>query len=182
MRFVVFVICSLIGFAIGNYLLTGAAAAFVSVMVSYHLYLAYLIATTVKKTGISLPLGQTAVTHLAFLIVLVALPYLRHYIPFFSIVKLFVPALAPFEAKWLFSDEKSSKREDDGKVVALPQPAEDLLKTATGEDHEAFLEYMRHPERRFRKHGRGIREEYALWLADRASKKTVAQKQTVTVD
>lgn len=170
MRYIVFVVCSLISYAIGHYLLTGAAAAFVSVIVSYHLYLIFLVATAEKKSGISLPIVHTAVTHLAFLIVVVGLPYLRQHIPFFGIVKLFIPALAPFEADWLFSSDNRYKREEE---VALSSPAEELVNAATGEDYEAFLEYMRHPNRRFRKRGRRIREEYALWLADRARKRPV---------
>lgn len=181
MRYIVFVVCSLVGFVIGHYLLTGAAAAFVSVIVSYHLFLAYLVVTAEKEAGVSLPVGQTAATHLAFLVVVVGVPYLRQYIPFFSIVQLFIPALAPFEANWLFTSTKSG-HEEDGQRVALSQPAEQLLKSSTGEDHEAFLEYMRRPDRRFRKHGRAIREEYALWLEDRARKKPVAASETATAD
>ncbi len=168
MKFIVFLFCSLIGFAIGNYLLTGAAAAYVSVIVSYHLYLIFLIATAAKKTGLSLPIGQTTITHLAFLALVVSLPYLRHDIPFFSIVKLFVPALAPFEAKWLFGKEK---HEDDSQKIPLSLPAEQLLKAATAEDDEAFLEYMRRPNRHFQRRAKGIREEYALWLEDRTKKR-----------
>jgi hypothetical protein len=182
MRFVVFLICSTIGFVIGHYLLTGAAAAYVSVIVSYHLYLAYLVVTTVYKAGISLPVGQTTMTHLAFLFLVISLPYLRQHIPFFSIVTLFVPALAPFEANWLFNREKNSMREEDWQDNALSQPAEQLLRAATAEDHEAFLAYMRRPDRAFRKHGHGVREEYALWLEDRGKKKPIGASETASGD
>ena len=182
MRYIAFLISSLIGFVIGHYLLTGAVGAFVSVIVSYHLYLGYFVITAEKETGISLPIGHTAVTHLAFLTVVIGLPYLREHIPYFGILQLLIPGLAPFEANWLFSSEKSSTRGGERRAIDPSSPSEQLMNAATGEDYDAFLKYMRNPHRSFRKNGRGIREEYALWLADRARKKPVAASGTPTAD
>jgi hypothetical protein len=182
MRYIAFLISSLVGFVIGHYLLPGAAGAFVSVIVSYHLYMAYFVVTAEKKAGISLPIGQTTITHLAFLMVVVGLPYLRQHIPYFSIAQLLIPGLAPFEAGLLFGKEKDSMREEQNQESALSIPAEQLMNSATSEDYDAFLQYMRHPHRSFQKNGRALREEYALWLADRASKKPVAASRTALVD
>jgi hypothetical protein len=171
LRYIVFVICSLIGFVIGHYLLAGATAAYLSSIVSYHLYLGFLVATAKKKAGFSMPVWQTIVTHLAFLSAVIGLPYLRDQIPFFRIVSIFIPALAPFEAGWLFSKERENRWDEAPQQSKLDPPAEQLLNDATPEDHESFLKYMQQSNRKFRKPGLAIRDEFALWLADRARKK-----------
>jgi len=180
MRTIAFLLCSLVGYVIGHYLLTGTAAAFTSSIISYHLYLGILIFLNEKKSGVSMKPMQAIPTHIAFLAIVVGLPFLRAQIPFFSIVSLFIPALAPFEVEWLFS--KGAKEATPVvRKEAQQIPLEDLLNAATGQDHAEFLEYMKGNNRAFRKSGRGIREEYGFWLADRASRKAAAvQFQDVT--
>jgi hypothetical protein len=85
---------------------TGALAAYLSVLISYHLYLGFLVMVQEKETGFALPIAHTVVSHLACLAVVVGIAFGRHYIPFFGIVRLFIPALAPFEVNWLFSGSK----------------------------------------------------------------------------
>lgn len=165
-----FVICSLVGYLIGHFLLDGAAAAYASFIVSYHLYLVIVVVLNDKKAGLSMSPVEAVFTHMAFLTLVVGLPYLRAHIPFFGIVTLLVPALAPFEADWLFS--KGAKSETSAKKEIHHIPIEKLLQEATGQDHAEFLEYMKLPGRKFSKSGRGVREEYAYWLADRAAKKS----------
>ena len=143
MRVVAFLLSSLIGFLIGHYLLTGAVAAYTSVLVSNHLYLGFLIIVSDHKTGISLPIGFTILTHLAFLLVAVGLPYLREHIPFFSAVGLLVPALAPFEANWLFRSETTRSSKVHRKQQAKHASRQELLNASTPEDYESFMEYMK---------------------------------------
>jgi hypothetical protein len=189
-RFAGFLVCSLIGFVIGNYLLTGAAAAYASILISYHLYLAFLIVLAPRKAVIALPIGQTILTHAAFLAVVVALPFLRHSIPFFGIIRLFIPALAPFEVKWLFSGEKvpekpvaeiaktiqADPKKKKGETISI----EDLINAASAEDHEHFLAYLRQPRRAFSSPGRSVREEYGYWLADRARRRAAQAAMTAS--
>jgi hypothetical protein len=180
-RYVGFVVCSLIGFVIGYFLLTGAAAAYTSVLVSYHLYLLLLILLSDQKRTVALPVGQTFMTHLAFLGVLVGMPFLRDHIPFFGIIRLLVPALAPFEVKWLFSTDKVPEKPSTEAVRTVPADPkkkkgetysiDDLINAASAQDHEMFLAYMRQPNRTFSRPGRGIREEYGYWLVDLAKKR-----------
>ncbi|HTW79871.1 MAG TPA: hypothetical protein VME23_10050 [Terracidiphilus sp.] len=181
-RYAGFVVCSLIGFVIGHYLLTGAAAAYTSVLVSYHLYLLLLILLSDQKRTVALPVGQTFMTHLAFLGVLIGMPFLRAYIPFFGIIRLLVPALAPFEVKWLFSTDKVPEKSSTETVRTIPADpkkkkgetysVDDLINAASAQDHEMFLAYMRQPNRTFSRPGRGIREEYGYWLVDLAKKRS----------
>ena len=171
MRSIAFLFCSLVGYILGHLLLSGAVAAYTSSMVSYHLYLGILIFFNAKKAGVSLKPMEATFTHLAFLAVVVGLPYMRAQIPFFSVVSFFVPALAPFEVEWLFS--KGSKEHTPAVRKETQQvPVEDLIDKATSEDHADFLEYMKQPNRVFRKHGRSVRDEFAYWLADRAFQKS----------
>jgi hypothetical protein len=115
MKKVVFVACSGIGYLIGHYFGQGATAVYASIMISYHLYLAFLLITAEKEVGFSLPIVQTILTHVACVGMVVLIPVARHFIPFFGIVRLFIPAIAPFEADWLFSGGKK-------KAVAQPEP------------------------------------------------------------
>ncbi|MFZ0305327.1 MAG: hypothetical protein WAL75_21740 [Terracidiphilus sp.] len=183
-RYAGFLVCSLIGYVIGNYLLSGAAAAYASVLISYHLYLVILIVISPQRARVSMPIGQTILTHSAFLAVLIGMPFLRHVIPFFGIIRLFVPALAPFEVKWLFSEDKAARKPTTGSVTAIradPKSkksetlsVDDLINAATADEHELFLAYMRQPRRVFSQPGRSVREEYGYWLADRSRRRAAA--------
>jgi hypothetical protein len=164
MKIFAYVVSALIGFAIGHYLLAGAAAAYTSILISYHLYLVYLIVSAEHEKGFSLPIGQTIVTHAAFLALLIGLPYMREHIPFFGLVALLVPSLAPFETMWLFSGQGQTFNGDDEQ-----KPRERILATAA--DHQEFLVYLRGSNRRFSKPGRTVDDEFKAWHADRIKRR-----------
>ncbi len=168
MKFVAYVVSALIGFAIGHYLLEGAPAAYASILISYHLFLAYLVVGASHEKGLSMPLGMTLLTHLAFLALLVGMAYARTHIPFFSLIRWLVPGLAAFETKWLFSGQ-------DRIVKPAVEEEPHAPVEGTAEDHEAFREHMRQPERPFRKSGRSIEEEFKFWLADRYKKRALVE-------
>lgn len=105
-----FVVCSLIGYLLGRYLPQGAWSAYAPILISYHLYLAWLVITADQKTGFSMPVPHTILTHAAFLAALVGLAFGRHYVPFFGLIRIFVPSLAPFECKMLFSGQIMRKQ------------------------------------------------------------------------
>lgn len=162
-----YIVSALIGFAIGHYLLSGAAAAFASILISYHLYLGFLILSAQHEKGFSLPVGQTILTHMAFLVVVIGLPYLREQIPFFYVLKWLVPALAPFETQWLFSGQgKTARKVVEQKPVNVAE--------ATAADHQAFLTYLRGGHRAFRKPGASVDDEFKAWLTDRVRKRAAA--------
>jgi hypothetical protein len=165
MAFLAYVVASAIGYALGNYLLDGPAAAYASILVSYHLFLGFLIFAADQKKGFSMPIMQTIFTHSAFLALLIGLAYSRTHIPFFGLISLLVPGLAPFETKWLFSaDEKVTKNNEEGEEAAMHE--------ASAEEHEAFRQYLTQKERPFRKPGLTLNQEFNLWIKDRAEKKT----------
>lgn len=167
MKIFAYIISSLIGLVIGHYLPQGAIAALAYTLISYHLYLGYLVLTAKSEKGFSLPVGQTILTHTAFLLVLIGLPYMREQIPFFSLISLLVPSLAPFETKWLFSGQGKAKRK-----VEEEKPVDTA--SATAEDHQEFVVYLRNGRRPFRRPGATVDDEFGAWLADRAKKKAVS--------
>ncbi len=167
MVLVAYLISSLIGFAIGHYFLEGAVAAYASILISYHLFLIYLIVSAEHEKGLSLPIFSTILTHLAFLALVVGIAWGRAHIPFFGVIRWLIPALAPFETKWLFSGK--------GKAVQTVQETPHDMATATIEEHEAFREHLHQKERPFRKPGLSLDEEFKLWMADRVKKRAEAE-------
>lgn len=164
MKIFAYILSSLIGFAIGHYLPEGVAAALAYTLISYHLYLLYLVMRSKSEKGFSLPVSQTILTHMAFLVVLVGLPYMREQIPFFSLISLLVPGLAPFETKWLFSGQGQAISK-----IGEEKPVD--TSSATAEDHQEFVVYLRNGRRVFRRPGATVDDEFGAWLADRAKKR-----------
>ena len=54
-----FIISSLIGFVVARYLFEGAWAAYAYILISYHLFLVWLVITAEHETGFSLPILST---------------------------------------------------------------------------------------------------------------------------
>jgi hypothetical protein len=177
-----------LGLLLSRILPDTALATFTYILVSYHLVLAFKVFTADKKAGMSLPLGQTILTHLACLGLLIGLAVARHQIPFFGIIRYFIPGLAPFEASWLFNGEKK-KVEASSEATAFTQSASEtaaapvaasLYSTSTGDDYEEFRLHLSSGKRPFRKPGISIREEYELWLAHRAKTRAATSSTTQT--
>ena len=165
MKYAVGMICAVAGALIGHYFFDGAVAAYASLLISYHFFLAIFVFTSSQEKGLSMPLGMTLLTHAAVLGLLAGLAYGREQIPFFGIVRWCIPELAPFEVNWLFSGK--------GKIVTKPE-APQAIPDATAQDQEGFREYLTQKERPFRKPGILISDEFKLWLADRHLKKAAA--------
>jgi hypothetical protein len=192
MKQFVFLVCSLIGFLLAHYLPEGAWSAYAPILISYHLYLAFLVFTAENRAGFSMPVFSTILTHSAFLALLVGLAVGRHYVPFFGLIRIFIPALAPFESTWLFSGgmpkkqvpqetiaaptAASANQDQSTTVVSAPPEAE-----YTADEHTAWIRYLTHPRRAFRKPGLSVADEFKLWQAARAQYRAIlAQNQSST--
>jgi len=77
--FVAFAVSVAIGFFVGTFFPVGPTAIYVGILVSYHLFLAWLVFIRTanqdagdKKAGISLPIGHTVLTHAACLAMILA--------------------------------------------------------------------------------------------------------------
>jgi len=155
----VFLLCSAIGYFVGQYV-PEPFGAYLRILVPYHLFLLYLVFLENDKAGMSMPMGQTIVTHLACLALLVGIAMGRRYVPFFGLIGLFVPALAPFEAEWLFSGG-AKKVEENTEPVVQVNAAE------TADEYAEFMKYMSGSKREFKRLGQSPKDEYNLWRAAR---------------
>ena len=98
-------------------------------------------------------------------------------IPFFGLIRYFIPALAPFECTWLFSANPAKLQEEKRKKeVSIPPEekaaAANAIATATGEDHEAWTQYLAHRDPRLRKPGMTVKEEYEQWMVARIKRRS----------
>jgi hypothetical protein len=165
----VFLVCSGIGYLLGHYLPVGAWSAYVSILVSYHLFLGWLVFTAEHKAGFSLPVFSTILTHSAFLAILIGLAFGRESVPLFGLIRIFIPGLAPFESTWLFSGGRKSKEVPPEPIAIQPDASAADAPVADAqfnvEDYDAWLRYLAQPHRTFRKPGVSVQAEYALWNA-----------------
>jgi hypothetical protein len=96
---------------------------FIYLLVSYHLFLAWLLITGEKKPGFSFKLLPAILTHLVCLALVIGLGAARSYIPFFAIVRYAVAAIAVLERRQLFKTVGSSLTPEALGSIALA-PAE----------------------------------------------------------
>ena len=196
MRFAIFALCSGIGYLLGHYL-PEPWASYVSILVSYHLFLGFLLITAEHEPGFSFPpILSMVLTHAACLALLIGLAMGRRYVPILGLVRIFVPGLAPFECEWLFSAGKKKKpasvdkigSEADAKAddadakadgsaaagtpaTAANPPAPTPESAYTFDDHDDWLRYLGQTNRPFRKPGLSVGDEFKLWHAARAQKR-----------
>jgi hypothetical protein len=165
---VAFVFAGLLGYLAGRLVPLGWWSIYVSILVSYHLFLAWLVLTAEHDAGLSLPIVSTIVTHLAFMILVVTLGLARHVSPLFSYLRYAIAALAIFERGWLFQANPVKPKEPE---VVVPTPKFQ----STAEDEEAWLRYVAQQKPGSRKTGASLRAEYEQWmLARTASRSGVA--------
>jgi hypothetical protein len=162
MKGIVAILCTVAGYVLAQYIPAGPLSIYAPLLISYHLLLAFTIVTAVQDKGVSLPIGSTVLYHVAFLVLLIVSAEARTMIPFFSIVRYFIPNLALVEAAMLFSGKGKKKQ---GRVEVHEQ---DAASNSTAEDYEEFILYMRSGHRPFAKAGRSVRDEFNSWLAHRA--------------
>ncbi len=164
---VAFVLCSIVGYFLASLLPPGAMAIYTSILVSYHLFLAWLVIDHDHKAGISLPIASTLLTHGAcvFLVVLYAMG--RHYIPFFGVLRYSVVGLAIFERNWLFSAPTTVSQP---KVEPKPKPVVD----STGDDYQAWLNLLAARKPDMRRPGASLQAEYEQFVQARARNRVAA--------
>jgi hypothetical protein len=155
-----------------------------AILISYHLFLVFLVITAEQKTGFSLPIVHTILSHLACLALVISVPVLRHQIPFFGLVRYFIPALAPFECDWLFSGGKAKKEEPiTVKAAEAAATTASASASATADDYEEWLRYLKVRNPLSVKHGMTIKDEYEQWMVARVkSRPPAASVEVVAAD
>jgi hypothetical protein len=156
----VFMLACALGWLASSFMPPGAWAVYTSILVAYHLFLVWLVITAEGETGISLPIGSTILTHLAYLAIIFPLGMSRHFVPFFGIVRYGIAGLAIFERGWLFS----------GKIrKPKVQEAQDTTPKVTGtaKEYEEWLKYLAQRKQTARAPGSSLKAEYEEWLLAR---------------
>lgn len=127
-----FVVCNLVGFGVASLLPPGLAAFLVSMLLSYHLFLAWLLVSADRPAGFSLPIVPSALMHLGCVSAVVGLPFARHVIPFFFVFRFGVIFIAKFESGWLFDAARNqSNAAAEAPQFAVAAPVSTMMPAAT---------------------------------------------------
>jgi hypothetical protein len=168
-----FFAATLLGYLAGAIVPAGSWSIYVSILVSYHLFLAWLVFSTEQKTGASLPIASTIVTHLACLAVVIPLGMGRRHIPYFGVFRYAIASLAIFERGWLFSGKT-------GEPKSEPAPIPAAVITATADDFQEWQRYLAQQKPGSRKPGTSIKAEYEQWLLARSQNRLTEPPATTT--
>jgi hypothetical protein len=152
-----FLVAAGIGFLSGLVLPPAPWEAYVPILVTYHLFLAWLILTEDRETGLAMPIVSTILTHLACMAVVTSFVSGRHFIPYFDLIQFGIAGLAIFECGWLFV--KSEKK----KVVQAA-----AVPMSSSADYQEWLSELAKRRSSPAAHGASLKVEYEKWLLTRA--------------
>jgi len=170
--FAAFVISGLAGFFAGTLVSDANWSVYVSILVSYHLFLAWLVFNQSGRAGLSMPLWMTVLTHAACMVVALGPAVMaEHSALGFGIFRYGIAALAIFETGWLFSKEEHKPLLDE---ITGPEPVAPGIR-ATAEDEIAWLHYLQHRRPGMTRHGTTIRQERDDWMRARVKARTAAE-------
>jgi hypothetical protein len=155
----VFVLADILGYVAGTWAPPGPWPVLISILVSYHLFLLWLVFNSERRAAVALPVGSTIATHLACLALIVPLGVARLIIPFFGIFRFLIAAFAVFERGWLFSGT-AVEREPE-KVPEAP------VIQSSPEDFAAWQSYLAQQKPSARPQGASIKTEYERWVRAR---------------
>ena len=208
--FAAFAAAVLISYFAGTFAPVGSAASlYITVLLSYHLFLAWLVFFSSnslgddnrKQAAISLPIGQTLLTHAACLAVILgpvatAVHALPHYsqaqapmtMADMAAIRLkfrlaealcgLAAGLAIYERRWLFSAEGAQFPPKPGDApVAAPSP---VLQAASGDDFAEWQHYLAQRKPGTRKPGTSLKAEYEQWLLARQQTRQAALTDTTS--
>ena len=174
---VAFVFCTLLGYIASSFLPEGAWFIFAYVLITYHLFLVWLVMTAEYETGFTPPIGLTILTHPICLILVVFLGIELRHIPYFGLIRYVVPALGVFEIKWLFSRGKKKNEvavSSEKAGAAAVTRAAAVSAAATVDDYQYWLRYLAQPNRPPRVPGMSVQDEYKQWILVRAKNRLAA--------
>jgi hypothetical protein len=175
MHFLAFIFDGFDASQFADLLPSSAFTTYAYVIGGYHLVLILAIVFKNKQRGFSMSLGSTLITHLAFLTIVVGMAVAREYIPFFSIIRFFIPGIAPFEANWLFSGGKKQASSISAAEPAEGTPAAEAATAANADDYEEFLKLLYLNKRPHRRPGSSLKEEFERWRVARAKEQAKAR-------
>jgi hypothetical protein len=181
-----YLICNILGLLVFFWLMPNIyLATMVSVFLSFHLFLAWLVISADHETGFSLPLVSSIVTHIAFLVVvylcsalLLALPGAMRVLPIYLwfflrpiriILGFGAPGMAIYERYWLFSGGATKKEVPlTAEQAAVAAETAAVADAATANDYDEWLQHVKRQKPPFPKPGSSLKAEYERWLLARA--------------
>ena len=171
--FAAFLVAAGLGYVVGSMIQDPDWSVYMSIIVSYHLFLAWLVMNSSGKSALSMPLPMTLLTHAACMIVALGPAVVGdHRSPVFSLFRYSIAALAIFERGWLFSGEQKKPTMDEAEG-AMPA----LSVRPTAEDELAWLEHLAKRRPGMTKPGVTLRQEHEAWLRARHEKRAREQAQ-----
>jgi hypothetical protein len=102
------IVAGAIGYAAGLLAPTGWWSILTSMLISYHVFLGWLVLTAKNKLEVVRPISYAAMIHVACLVVIVSLGSGRIIVPHFDLVCCGVAVMAYFERDWLFQAPKTT--------------------------------------------------------------------------
>lgn len=100
----------LVGYFVGRLIPNANWAVQAYMLVSYHLFLAYLLVARGKQDKHPIPIAGGVAVHLVFLALIVCLGVFRVHIPYFRLIRYAIAGLAIFERWFLFSANSDPAR------------------------------------------------------------------------
>ena len=158
-----FILSALLGYLAASFLPEGAWASYTFILLSYHLFLTWLVIDADRKRGVALPILPAILTHLACLALIVTVGMGRNSIPFYAFLRFGIAGLALFERDWIFSVGR--KVEEEYPATA---PVSAVVAEASADDHDAWLQHLAQRNPLSRKPGMSIQDEYQEFLAARS--------------
>jgi hypothetical protein len=158
-----FTVACILGFFAGRVVPAGAWSNNVTILVSYHLFFAWLLVSAEKKTGIFPPITSIIVTHLACIAIVLPLAIGGRRLRFFSVFRYGIASLALFERGWLFSGKTGEPKREQ-----IPTPTPAVVVASTADDFQEWQRYLAQQKPGSRKMGSSLKTEYEQWLLARA--------------
>jgi hypothetical protein len=181
-------VCDILGLLAGWLFWPNRVFAFSAYMlVSYHLFLAWLLLTSDRKVGLSMHIVPTVLTHLACMLAacfcfMLAVSMGHGGLVFWSVFRMIryglfvcIPGLAAFERFWLFSG-RAQKKEIPAPVVdpAAAAAIAAAHAAATGDDYEAWQQHLAQRSPLSRKPGTTLKDEYEQFMVARVKSRAAA--------
>lgn len=150
------------GYVIATLLPAGPWSIYIFLMVSFHIFLAWLVLNAYHEEGFSQPIPMAILIHVGFLAIMIAFGYIYQDASVLKIVRFSVASLAIYERKLLFRRKTQAAEEPVANA-----PVSDVILSATAEDHEAWLRHLAHRGSSSRKPGATLKDEYEQFIAQR---------------
>jgi hypothetical protein len=169
--FAVFLVSAGVGYAVGTMIKDLEWSVYASILVSYHLFLGWLVMKSSGKSRLAMSLPVTVLTHAACMVVVLGPAVLgNRKSPVFSLFRYGIAAMALFERGWLFSADESKPTVEQA-TAAVPA----LSIRPTAEDELAWLEYLSKRRPGMTKPGVTIQQEHEAWLRARVDQRNREQ-------